>query len=77
MGLKDALEANKSSLRGPRCTVCTLIQKLDKADSEALVAALSDETFTHAAICRALQAEGHRILATTIQRHRSRNCIGK
>lgn len=75
MGLKESLEANKGSLKGPRCTVCTLIQKLDKSDSAALVAALEDETFTHAAIYRALQAEGHRISATTVQRHRTRNCV--
>lgn len=75
MSLKDALEANKNVHKGPRCTLCILIDKLDKKDSDVLVAALSDDTFTHAAISRALQSEGHRITPNTIQRHRTRGCV--
>ena len=74
MSLADALEANKTSARGPRCTLCVLLTKMDKADRVALDAALADDTFTHAAISRALKAEGYGITANTVQRHRTRGC---
>lgn len=75
MTLADALVANKTVHKGPRCTLCILIMRLDKKDAEVLVSALTDDTFTHAAISRALQSEGHRITANTIQRHRTRGCV--
>ena len=75
MSLKDALEANKTVAKGPRCSLCVLILRMDKKESEVLVEALLDDTYTHAAIARALQAEGHHITANTVQRHRSRGCV--
>ena len=75
MGLKDALEANKSVAKGPRCSLCILIKRMDPKESQVLLEALADDTFTHAAIARALQAEGHHITANTVQRHRTRGCV--
>ena len=75
MSLADALEANKTMAKGPRCTLCLLLKRMEAKDLEVLKAALADDTFTHAAISRALQAEGHHITANTVQRHRTRGCV--
>lgn len=75
MGLKDALEANKTMHRGPKCTLCILLNKMDPKEQAVLQSALDDEAYTHAAIGRALQAEGYAITANTVQRHRSRGCV--
>lgn len=74
MTMADALAAFKTTPRGPKCSLCVLLTKLDKADKTAVEAALADDTFTHAAIGRALKAEGHHITANTVQRHRTRGC---
>lgn len=75
MSLSKALQEQKTILRGPRCTVCVAIAKMTDEDATALKAALDDDTFTHAAIGRALQAEGYRITPNTVQRHRNRGCL--
>ena len=74
MTMAAALAANKEVNRGPRCTLCLLLEKLDEADREALGMALADESFTHTAIARALKAEGYNVTANTVQRHRTRGC---
>ena len=76
MTLAAALEQHKPTRKGPRCTMCDLMDILDKRDSTALAAALADETFTHAAISRALRAEGHKVSAITVGRHRKGECSG-
>lgn len=75
MSLKDALAANKTVHKGPKCTLCLLIKRMDKKDADVLLEALADDTFTHAAISRALQSEGHHITANTVQRHRTKGCV--
>ena len=77
MSLADALEANKTMHRGPKCTLCILLNKMDQKERTVLQTALDDDTFTHAAIGRALQAEGYHITANTVQRHRTRGCVTK
>lgn len=77
MSLSDALEANKTVHRGPKCTLCILLSKMDPKDRVVLEQALEDDTFTHAAISRALKSEGYQITANTVQRHRTRGCVGK
>lgn len=76
MTLAAALEQHKPTRKGPRCTMCDLMDTLDKRDIAALTAALADETFTHAAISRALRAEGHKVSAITVGRHRKGECSG-
>lgn len=76
MTLAAALEQHKPTRKGPRCTMCDLTEQLDKRDMAALTAALADETFTHAAIARALRAEGHKVSAITVGRHRKGECSG-
>lgn len=76
MTLAAALEQAKPTRKGPRCTMCDLVDRLDKRDRDALLAALADESFTHAAISRALRAEGHPIASLTVARHRKGECAG-
>lgn len=76
MTLSSALEAYKGTLKGPRCTVCTLLNDLSSDDLAALEAAMADPAFTSAAISRALKAEGHQIAPITVGRHRKKDCRG-
>lgn len=74
MSLAKALDTHKVSLKGPKCSVCTVIAVLSKDDAAALDAALSDQSFTGAAISRALKDEGHNISGAAVMRHRKREC---
>lgn len=74
MSLAAALAANKTSLKGPRCTVCTIIDTLTKDDAAALKQAMTDATFTGAGISRALKAEGHAVSGAAVMRHRKGEC---
>ena len=76
MSLSAALAANKKTVKGPICTVCTLVAGLSADDVTALQEALDDPAFTGAAIVRALKAEGHDISPHTLIRHRKRECRG-
>lgn len=79
MSLKDALQTERASgiYRGPSCAVCVLTSELPKDESAALAAALAEATMTHAAISRALRAEGYAIRANTVSRHRKGECRGR
>lgn len=76
MSLSDSLAANRKTLKGPICTVCTLVAGLSADDAKALQEAFADPGFTSAAIARALKAEGHDASAHTIIRHRKGECRG-
>lgn len=76
MSLADALEQNHVTRKGPCCTLCSLLESLDKADARVLANALSDASYTHNGISRALRAEGHNILPATVSRHRKGECAG-
>lgn len=76
MSLAAALEQHRVTRKGPRCTMCDLLDRLDKRDRDALRAALDDACYTHAAISRALRAEGHPIGSLTVARHRKGECAG-
>ena len=76
MSLSDALQYERIARqqKGPRCTMCLLLESLPDADRDALQVALDDESFTHAGIARALRSEGHVFLAITVSRHRRQEC---
>ena len=76
MSLSAALAANKATIKGPKCSVCTLIARLPADDAAALIAAFEDPSFTSAAIGRALRDEGHDQSTYTVLRHRKRECRG-
>lgn len=62
--------------RGPglRCGVERLMEKLESGDRKVLQAALDDRDVEHAAIVRVLKAEGHKLSALTVGRHRNGEC---
>lgn len=74
LGKALAKERDRPDLRGPKCSVCTLMSVLPKGEQEALQSALSDPVFTSAAISRALRSEGHQIGSQSMQRHRRGEC---
>lgn len=77
MSLADALatERDAQDKRGPKCAVCLVLDRLSPSEEEALTRALADETYTGAAIARALKGEGHgTIMPATINRHRRGEC---
>lgn len=76
MSLSAALAANRKTLKGPICTVCTLVASLSPDDAKALQEAFADQGFTSAAIARALKAEGHDVSPNTVIRHRKGECRG-
>lgn len=76
MSLAASLAANKRTLKGPICTVCTLIAGMAPEDVTALQEAFNDPAFTSAAIHRALKAEGHEVSINTLLRHRKKECRG-
>lgn len=76
MSLSASLAAHKRTLKGPVCTVCTIVAALSPNDAVALQEAFDDASFTSAAIARALKAEGHDVSASTLIRHRKRECRG-
>lgn len=71
MALADRLAAEKNPARDVRCSVCKILAELPPDDAAALREALADPTFTHTAIMRALEAEGHHLKdQQPISRHR-------
>lgn len=79
MSLSKALETERTSAiyRGPRCSLCLLASELPKDEGKALAEALADSMMTHAAITRALRAEGYDIGVNTVTRHRKGECRGR
>jgi len=76
MALADALQAAKVLPKGPRCSVCQLLETLPKEDATAFSDALDDESFPLTGIRRAMEAEGlARIGTYTLRRHRRRECL--
>lgn len=73
MSLAQALAA-ESGRPGPICTVATLLAALPPEDAATLTEALASPLYTSAKIERALRAEGHRIAAQTLGRHRKGEC---
>lgn len=77
MSLAKALEAQRAAKQqGPRCSMCILLAGLPKPERDALNNALADKRYTTAAISRALMSEGHNLNATTVGRHRNKECKG-
>ena len=76
----DAMRESKS--RGPRCTVCILVDpattSLDSARLESLQVALATDHrgggYSHATIIEVLAGWGFRFSGDTVGRHRRRLC---
>jgi cytochrome c553 len=75
MALLDQLhEAQRSSIRGPRCAFRTVYEKLGKDDAQVLSEWISNLEIPATVISVALRAEGHQVSADSVQRHRRRVC---
>lgn len=75
--LGDLQNANHfTAPRGPRCSVCTLLTTLPDDEATALRDTLAGTTITHATLSRILTANGYRIGAGTLRRHRAGECHG-
>lgn len=75
MSLADSLAREASTSKGPRCSICQLVDNLEPSDQDTLLAAFADARFTGAAITRALRSEGHSVSAQMITRHRKGECV--
>jgi hypothetical protein len=78
MGLLDDLKNTDNfvhSSRG-RCTFCTFINTLSKAEAEALKARIEDKNITSSSLSRVLKANNHDISDGVISRHRRGDCRG-
>ena len=74
MSLADSLDAEaKKALKNNLCTVAKIMLQLDAADIAALQEHFAGET-RHAAIARALKANGHDVSSEVVGRHRRKEC---
>jgi ribulose bisphosphate carboxylase small subunit len=73
MSLSDLIAAERKS-PGTKCTISTILPKLNKADAATLVAALASKDVTTAQLHRALLKAGHQIGRETVNRHRRGEC---
>jgi len=76
VALSDALLMETAKRKGPRCTMCVLVESLDKEDAAVLAEYLANPNVPSTAIGRALAREGHNISGETVRRHRDRRCGG-
>ena len=65
-----ALETAPPLIRGPKCSVRQLLDRLPENDRDALERVLDDERISAAAIARILQSHGNHIGHNSIVRHR-------
>lgn len=56
------------------CGIGKLLETLDKAATDYLLAALGNHAYTHMAIHKALIKRGYRMSYSTVQRHRNGTC---
>jgi hypothetical protein len=76
MALSEALKQEQDKANSPlnRCPINRLYGTLSESDIETLNTALQDIGFQHAAISRALNAEGHDVSQEAVSRHRRGIC---
>jgi predicted metallopeptidase len=75
MALLDQLkEAQRTSIRGPRCAFKNVYDKLSKDDAVVLSEWIHNMEIPATVISVALRAEGHQVSADSVQRHRRRVC---
>lgn len=59
---------------GGKCTFCTFLETLSKADKTALQVRLDDKSTTSASLSRVLKKNGHNISEGVVSRHRRGDC---
>lgn len=65
-----SLEAAPQLVRGPRCGVRQILDRLPDTERETLERVIGDDRISAAAIARTLQSHGHQIGHNSIVRHR-------
>lgn len=72
--LEDIHDEQAESRRGPRCSMCVVMDSLSESDAADLSAALADSSVYATSIARALRRRGVKIKDDAVQRHRSGRC---
>lgn len=75
MGLAELFAEEKKKGHSRRCYVCTLLTTLPPNDAKALTAALEDKHLSSTGITRVLVADGHKVYAHSVARHRRKECL--
>jgi hypothetical protein len=78
VGLLDDLKNKDNFVHSSRgkCTFCTFLETLGKAESEAVKERVSDKNITSASLSRVLRQNGHNLSEGVISRHRRGDCRG-
>ena len=74
MGLLDEIKSARPKVGG-RCSIPMFLDSLSDKDRADVEAALADPTIAATAIAKVLQARGHNMSASTLQRHRRGACL--
>jgi hypothetical protein len=75
VGFAEIAAAGPRQVGRERCSMAKVLDKLDEADTAALIGMLAlDSGWPHAEISNAMRAEGHRVSPETIGRHRRGAC---
>lgn len=74
MGLLDEIKQAQPQIGG-RCSVPVLLDSLPKDDRADVETALADATIPSTVIAKVLGNHGHRIGASSLQRHRRGVCL--
>lgn len=74
MGLLDDIKAARPKVGG-RCSIPGFLDSLPAQDRADVVAALADPAIAATAIAKVLQARGHAVSASSLQRHRRGACL--
>jgi DNA invertase Pin-like site-specific DNA recombinase len=80
MGIADLIVTNDKPVKGPTCTVCVELDRLERErpeDAAALLRLLSDRDVRYAALSDALATEGLDLAAGTLSRHARGRCEAK
>lgn len=78
MAIRDLLDQTQPKARkGPPCTVCALLGRLDEQDAAALRRLLADTSVRYSTLADALRSEGHDFSGYTLSRHARGLCEGR
>lgn len=63
-----------TTVKGPPCGVCTLLNELPPDEASALLELLRDKTWRYSDLAEALRGEGHAVGSHTLARHAGGKC---
>jgi hypothetical protein len=80
MGIADLIVSTEKVRKGPPCTVCADLERLERdspKDAAALLRLLSDPDVRYTELSAALATEGLDLSAGTLSRHARGRCEGR